>query len=163
MAVPKILTANIQDHIKQATEICNLRGQRLTPIRTQVLILLLQAGRSLKAYELLDMMKAHHKSSQPATVYRALEFLVQEGFVHRVDTVNGWVVCNSFNNEDEESSDDVSVIAVCSRCSKVQELDHTDISPYISKLLEEAGFEHRAPKTEIRSICRECRQKHIFF
>ncbi|WP_028884491.1 transcriptional repressor [Taylorella asinigenitalis] len=163
MAAPKILTANIQDRIKQATEICNQRGLRLTPIRSQVLILLLQAARSLKAYELLDMMKAHHKSSQPATVYRALDFLVQEGFVHRVDTINGWVACNNFDHEDEESQDDISVIAVCSRCNKVQELDPTDISPFITSLLESAGFENRSPKTEIRSICSECRQKHIFF
>src|SRR5690606_26104114 len=74
----------------EAIRHCEQRGTRLTPIRQHVLTLLLEAGRSLKAYELLEAMKQLYPQAKPPTVYRALDFLVEEGLIHRLDAVNAW-------------------------------------------------------------------------
>jgi len=65
----------IAEQLRTAESLCAQRGRRLTPIRRKVLELLLRHGRSLKAYELLDAMRAVHPGAAPPTVYRALEFL----------------------------------------------------------------------------------------
>ena len=77
-----------------AEALCEQRGRRLTPIRRKVLELLLRHGRSLKAYELLDAMREVHPGAAPPTVYRALDFLMDEGLVHRLDAVNAWSACH---------------------------------------------------------------------
>ena len=79
---PRSDTVGAQLSVAEA--LCEQRGRRLTPIRRKVLELLLRHGRSLKAYELLDAMREVHPGAAPPTVYRALDFLMDEGLVHRL-------------------------------------------------------------------------------
>ena len=68
-------------YLKAVEQACGERGVRLTPLRAQVLGLIAAAGKPVKAYDLLDSMKAENGSSAPPTVYRALEFLLEQGFI----------------------------------------------------------------------------------
>src|SRR5690606_12796407 len=77
-----------------AQKLCESRGKRLTPTRRKVLEILLHHGRSLKAYELLEHMRDVQQGAAPPTVYRALDFLVEEGLVHRLDAINAWTACH---------------------------------------------------------------------
>src|SRR5690606_27768268 len=83
----------LPDALAVAEALCARRGRRFTPIRRNVLELLLRHQRSLKAYELLEEIRAIHPSATPPTVYRALDFLLAEGLVHRVDTLNTFIAC----------------------------------------------------------------------
>jgi hypothetical protein len=65
-------------------------GLNLTPIRANALRLIADAGRPVKAYELLDRMKATHEGAAPPTVYRALDFLLENGFIHKLASINAY-------------------------------------------------------------------------
>src|ERR1700753_611182 len=80
-----------------ADEYCRERGEKLTPIRRKVLELLLNSGRATKAYSLLDEMRQIHPGSAPPTVYRALDFLLSAGLVHRIESINAFKVCHDLN------------------------------------------------------------------
>src|SRR5690606_301224 len=81
----------VQDALNVAGCLGASRGRRFTPIRRKVLELLLRHERSLKAYELLDEIRIVQPNATPPTVYRALDFLLEEGLVHRVDTLNTFI------------------------------------------------------------------------
>lgn len=72
---------------------CRARGLRLTPARACVLDALLETHRALTAYELLDRLKAAGLGRQPPIVYRALDFLVSNGFAHRIERFGAYVAC----------------------------------------------------------------------
>ena len=70
--------------LQQAESQCHTRGVRFTPIRRRVLELIAENGGGLKAYDLLDQLSTEHAAARPPTVYRALEFLIEQGLVHRI-------------------------------------------------------------------------------
>src|SRR3546814_5787173 len=80
--------AALAAQLRTAESLCVQRGKRLTPIRRKVLEILLAQHRSAKAYELLDLIRPVQPGAAPPTVYRALDFLVDEGLVHRLDAIN---------------------------------------------------------------------------
>lgn len=154
---PYTFSAEIAHKLAEASALCEARGKRLTTIRAQVLGLMLQNERSLKAYELLEKMQNIHPSSKPATVYRALEFLEEEGFIHRLDAINGWTACQHIHEDAHEHHD---LLAVCTECGAVREISAPQINQQLHDLLEQVGFSQNAPQTEIRATCAHCQQKH---
>ena len=76
-----------------AEHLCLERGVQLTPIRHQVLALIWESHKAVKAYELLDRLKPLQQAAKPATVYRALDFLIEQGLIHRVESLNAFVGC----------------------------------------------------------------------
>src|ERR1700709_1374968 len=90
--------APLRRAVPMADDYCRERGQKLTPIRKTVLELLLSAGRATKAYTLLDEMRAMHPNASPPTVYRALDFLLSAGLIHRIESINAFTVCPGFKN-----------------------------------------------------------------
>ena len=72
---------------------CAADGLQLTPVRRRVLEILLEQHRALGAYEILDRLRAEGLGSQPPVAYRALDFLMKAGFVHRIETLNAFVAC----------------------------------------------------------------------
>jgi Fur family zinc uptake transcriptional regulator len=137
----------------EAIRHCEQRGTRLTPIRQHVLTLLLEAGRSLKAYELLEAMKQLYPQAKPPTVYRALDFLVEEGLIHRLDAVNAWTACQDVSGHHHD------LLIVCTRCGKVAELSAPLISHQLQDMIHAAGFIQTTSETELRAMCKDCSQK----
>ncbi|MGZ8196385.1 MAG: transcriptional repressor, partial [Methylosarcina sp.] len=86
------------DHSKCVTQaldtaehLCVVRGVQLTPIRHQVLSLIWESHKAVKAYELLDRLKPLKNAAKPATIYRALDFLIEQGLIHRIESLNAFV------------------------------------------------------------------------
>ena len=79
--------------LEAAETLCRARGGRLTQQRREVLSKLLKAGRPLTAYELLDLVRPEDAAITPASIYRSLDFLVEVGLVHRLDTTRSFVAC----------------------------------------------------------------------
>jgi Fur family zinc uptake transcriptional regulator len=75
-------------YVQEVERACEARGLNLTPIRANALRLIADAGRPVKAYDLLDRMKATHEGAAPPTVYRALDFLLEHGFIHKLSSIN---------------------------------------------------------------------------
>ncbi|QKH35984.1 transcriptional repressor [Achromobacter pestifer] len=136
-----------------AETLCEQRGRRLTPIRRKVLELLLRHGRSLKAYELLDAMRAVHPGAAPPTVYRALDFLMDEGLIHRLDAVNAWSACHDAGGAPHD------LLVVCTGCGAVAEVSDPAMSRQLAERVAQTGYALATHETEIRALCPQCQQK----
>lgn len=145
---------SIQNFLQQAEEISQSRGKRMTPIRKQVLTIIATDERCMKAYEILEAMQKDFPNAKPATVYRALEFLESEGFIHRLDALNGWTACNDLDLHGH----DHNLLIVCTECGLVAEVDAPDISHKLHALISQNGFKQNSAQTEIRATCFNCHQ-----
>ena len=89
----KPLHKQVKRFIEQADQLCVKRKQRFTDLRKQVLSLVCQSEQPIGAYALLDLMRDSGRSAAPPTVYRALDFLQEQGFVHRLASNNTYLAC----------------------------------------------------------------------
>src|SRR6201992_2964713 len=81
------------DAIRHAERVCAERAQKLTPIRRCVLQALLPSHRPLGAYEIIDELAKAMPRPAPITVYRALDFLMTNGLVHRIESRKRRLAC----------------------------------------------------------------------
>jgi len=147
------LAATVDAQLSVAERLCEQQGRRLTPIRRKVLELLLkQDGRSLKAYDLLEAMRTIHPGSAPPTVYRALDFLVDAGLIHRLDAVNAWIACH------DAAGDPHDFLVVCTHCGAVAEISDPVLTARLAERVSQTGFELTSHETEIRALCATCRK-----
>lgn len=147
------VTHTVNAQLSLAEELCEQSGRRLTPIRRKVLELLLrQEGRSLKAYELLEAMRNIHPGSAPPTVYRALDFLVEAGLIHRLDAVNAWIACHDAGGAPHD------LLVVCTHCGAVAEISDPVMSARLAERVALTGFRPTSHETEIRALCAKCQE-----
>ncbi len=107
-------TADAMDHAEQ---VCERRAQKFTPIRRQVLQALLSSHRPLGAYEVIDELAKSMPRPAPITVYRALDFLMENGLVHRIESRNAFLACA----HDHDAAAMVAFL-ICERCGSVGEI-----------------------------------------
>lgn len=144
----------LEAQLDTAHALCEARGKRLTPIRRRVLEILLRQGRSVKAYELLELIRDVQQAAAPPTVYRALDFLVEEGLVHRLDAINAWTACHDAGGEPHD------LLVVCTRCGAVAELSDPALSRRLADKVSQAGFRLSGHETELRALCGACERGH---
>lgn len=142
----------IEQQLKNAEALCKEQQKRLTPTRKQVLELLIRAQRGLKAYELLDQVRALQPTAAPPTVYRALDFLMELGLIHRIDAINAWTACVDVAGAPHD------LLVVCTQCGLVAELSAPSLSQQISDCILQAGFALANGETELRALCLQCNQ-----
>jgi Fur family zinc uptake transcriptional regulator len=141
------------DALKHAETLCAERSQRLTPIRRQVLEVLLASHNPLGAYEIMDRVAAASGARPaPITIYRALDFLRDNGLVHRIESRNAFVAC--VNNH---ASGDLVVFLICEHCGAVGEAASAAVADQLKVAARAAGFTPRAPVIEISGVCSHCR------
>ena len=140
------------DALANADAICALRGQRLTPIRRRVLQALLASHRPLGAYELIERLAARAARPAPITIYRALEFLRDNGLVHRIESRNAFIACVH-----NHASGDPVVFLICERCGIVGEAAAAAVADTIRTASRAAGFTPKSPVLEITGVCAHCR------
>jgi Fur family zinc uptake transcriptional regulator len=128
------------------------RGERLTPIRRRVLEALLSTHRPLGAYELIDRLAEQGGRPAPITIYRALDFLLAQGLVHRIESRNAFVACVH-----KHDSDDPIVFLLCDRCGAVGEAASPATATALKAAARAAGFTPKTPVIEIAGVCAHCR------
>lgn len=143
-------TASIDDELVLADGYCRRRGERLTPIRRKVLELLLTSGKATKAYTLLDEMRKVHAGSAPPTVYRALDFLLAMGLVHRVESINAFAACHDLTHCHH------GMLLVCQRCGAVQELHEPAIERALLDKIADSGYRLATDAAELKGVCPAC-------
>jgi len=140
---------SLSDSLRQAEALCEKRGGRLTPLRRKVLSLLLKSHGPAKAYDLLKDLDGQ-VAAKPPSVYRALEFLMEMGLAHRVESLNAFVPCGHWDHGH------AAVFLICESCGSAGEM-HAGIS--MQKLGEEVAsvkFQMRSAVMEIRGLCARC-------
>lgn len=141
---------SVSAQLDTAESLCRERGKRLTPIRRKVLEILLEQGRSVKAYELLDEIRRVHPGAAPPTVYRALDFLIEQGLIHRLDAVNAWSACLDAGGEPHD------LLVICTECGAVAEFSAPALSRQLARKVASAGFRLSHHETELRALCSAC-------
>ena len=129
---------------------CAARGVQLTPIRRRTLEVLLDAPKALGAYDILDRMTPEGRKKQPPAVYRALDFLTEHGFAHRLEKLNAYVACACPGAAHQPA------FLICRSCDRVAE--SPDLTP---RRLDDAaaaqGFEIERTVVEAVGLCPACR------
>jgi Fur family transcriptional regulator, zinc uptake regulator len=143
----------INDALESAQKICTDRKLRLTALREQVLRLIWQSHQPLGAYDLLDMLaNASERRVAPPTVYRALEFLLDVGLIHRINSLNAYIGCPS------PSTEHPSYFLICTECKTASECDNSRLSQYIESLGKEEGFTIQQQWLEVLGLCNDCQE-----
>lgn len=141
----------IQDALEAARHLCLSRGVRLTDLRLQVLELIWQSHKPLGAYTLMDMLaQANTRRVAPPTVYRALDFLLEQGLIHRINVLNAFIGCPSPGIQHQ------SHFLICRQCGIAVELDQPALNRQILTIAAEAGFTVETQALEISGLCANC-------
>lgn len=141
----------IAEALDTAERVCSEHGLRFTQIRRRVLEIVWNRHAPVGAYEILDALRGEHHSAAPPTVYRALDFLVEHGLVHKIESLNAFVGCGH-----PEDGAHVGQFLICGNCRQVGELDDPDIAALIEKKAAGAGFAVSRQTIEVRGLCRDC-------
>nr|WP_148253987.1 transcriptional repressor [Aidingimonas lacisalsi] len=136
--------------IQQAERQCQNRGARFTPIRRRVLEMIATASGGLKAYELLDKLAVEHGAARPPTVYRALDFLIEQGLVHRIESLNAYVACPCPEHVHGFQ------LLICRSCGRVEELHLDDVNSLLGEQARALGFRVERQTIELQGLCDQC-------
>jgi Fur family zinc uptake transcriptional regulator len=139
--------------IDRAERLCRKRQARLTPQRRFVLEAIAAAHQPQSAYEILGVMRRRWPKAAPPTVYRALEFLQQQGLVHRLATMQAFVTCV------HPGQDHAGQFLICRDCGRVEELDDGDIESSLGRAASAAGFRAAGEVVELTGRCCDCQEK----
>ena len=139
----------IRDAISTAEQICNQRGVQLTPIRHKVLELIWNSHQAIKAYDLLDQIRPTNDAAKPSTVYRALDFLLEHGLIHRVESLNAFVGCRSSGSQHDQ------LLLICTACHNVEERAAPNVFSALADDMKKASFKPQRKTIEIHGICKQ--------
>jgi Fur family transcriptional regulator, zinc uptake regulator len=139
--------------IAHAEEVCARRGQKFTPIRRQVLEALLSSHRPLGAYEVIDELAKSMQRPAPITVYRALDFLIENDLVHRIESRNAFLAC-------AHDHDETPMVAflICDRCGTVGEIPAAPVAQSLKAAARASGFAPKLSVVEIAGTCAHCQK-----
>ena len=140
----------IEQVLAAAEARCARESLRLTPVRRKVLELLLQEHRALGAYAILDMLREAGFGSQPPVAYRALDFLAEHGFVHKIERLNAFVAC--VHPEETHSP----AFMICRLCDAVAETRSAPAKGVLGTAAREVGFRIERTVVEAEGVCPAC-------
>ena len=129
---------------------CTALGLRFTPLREKVLELIANASGPSKAYTLLEQLRTEHDSAAPPTVYRALEFLLEHGFVHKVESINAFVACP------HPGGSHLAQFLVCDQCGTAIELEGEMLPKLLTELAVAQQFSAERLVVEVHGRCINC-------
>lgn len=142
--------ACIDDAVGKARQCCAASGQRLTKVRERVLEILLEEHRAMGAYEVLECLRKEGLGSQPPVAYRALDFLVKNGFAHRVERLNAFIACA------HPGENHTPAFLICRICNSVAEASSAPAQGQLGRAAREAGFLIENSVREAEGICPNC-------
>ncbi|WP_428390276.1 transcriptional repressor [Lichenicoccus sp.] len=138
--------------LQAAESICAARGTRMTNLRRQVLGLVLETATPSSAYDLLDRLRVSHKGAAPPTIYRALDFLLEQGLVHKVERLSAYIGC--VHSQDAEHH--AAQFLICRQCGRVVELEDSAIAAACAAAARRLGFRTQGSTIEIEGLCAAC-------
>lgn len=160
---PNAATGHVTNHnhaqclheaMATAARLCQERGVQLTPIRQQILALIWSDHKAVKAYDLLDRIKPLQSGAKPATVYRALDFLIEQGLIHRIESLNAFIGCTCPDHQHE------LLLLICKQCNEVEERSAPDVMRSLTAEIKHANFIAQNKAIEIHGVCNKCVQQN---
>ncbi len=139
--------------LTSAEAVCEKAGERLTPLRKRVLELVWDSHKPVGASALLDKRKEDGRGAAPPTVYRALEFLLACGLIHRIESLNAYVGCS------HPGENHVTQFLICRACGTAAELDDRRLGEAIGRSAAEHGFNIVSRVIELSGVCARCKTR----
>lgn len=147
--------------MQEAKDHCLERGVRFTPLREEVYALILAADKPMGAYDLISALQFSRQKSKtigdkikniaPPTIYRSLEFLLNEGLIHQLSSMNAYVPCC------HPRSNHAAAFLICRVCEKVEECSNLPVNAMMDFATDDAKFTIERSVIELKGICRDCR------
>ena len=152
---------DVTERLKAAKEQSHLRGVRFTPLRQQIYKLVLQANKPVGAYDLITQLQQMRlsdndnepdgiKNVAPPTVYRSLEFLLSEGLIHQLTSINAYVPCC------HPRAQHTAAFLICEQCQRVQECSSLPVQEMMSFAEQDIGFTVARSVIELSGRCQAC-------
>lgn len=139
--------------MQAAEAICLARGERLTPTRRRVLEIIWRSHKAIKAYDILAELQKEEPGAKPPTAYRALDFLLGLGLVHRIESLNAFVGCP------HPDANHAFQLLICADCGLVQELALPALTAELKQAAQAQHFLPLQQIVEVRGRCQQCQQK----
>ncbi len=140
----------MEKNIQEAEQYCKENGLNFTPVRRKVLEILLHKNTAIGAYEILDLLREAGFKNQPPVAYRALDFLVQNGFAHKIEQLNSFIGCT------HPGKDHSPAFMICRNCDSVSEEEALIRNFSVSQIASKAGFTVEKAVIEARGLCHSC-------
>jgi Fur family transcriptional regulator, zinc uptake regulator len=138
---------------KQVQDVCARRGLQMTPLRQSILAILGESPAPLGAYAIIEALsKREGKPIAPPTVYRTLEFFLEHGFVHKIESRNAYAPCEHIGHPHQ------SVLLLCEKCGRSDEIEDLALARALQETADRVGFLARRRMIELVGLCRDCGQ-----
>ena len=142
---------HVDDVIKFAQEYCEEHGFRFTEPRRLTLQVIVESVQPIGAYDIIDAIGKIADKPKPTTVYRAIDFLQQQGFIHKIESLNAFVACHAGHNHRG------SQFVICNDCGNAEEIHLCNLPADLQKQLKQSGFDMAYWNTEIHGVCNDCK------
>ncbi len=151
--LPHDHTRCVSGALAEAEALCARSGVRLTALRKRVLELVWQSHKPLGAYDILAVLSEEDgRRAAPPTVYRALDFLLENGLVHRIASLNAFIGCSHPEHRHQGQ------FFICRACHSAIELELPSISAAIDAGASSVGFSVEGQTVEVVGLCASCRK-----
>jgi Fur family zinc uptake transcriptional regulator len=135
----------------QVEAACVSKGLQLTALRRRVMAILGRSPAPLGAYAIIDeMARLEGRPVAPPTVYRTLEFFLENGFVHKIESRNAYAPCEHFGHTHQ------GVLLLCEKCGRSDEIEDAAVARLIEEAAGRAGFAAHRQMVEVQGLCRDC-------
>ena len=168
--VQDFTASDVNERLLAAKEQCRSSGARFTPLRQQIYQLVLEANKPVGAYDLITQLQqmrlaepeavsdssSHQANTQtpknvaPPTVYRSLEFLLSEGLIHQLTSINAYVPCC------HPRAQHTAAFLICAQCERVQECSSLPVQEMMSFAEQDVGFMVERSVIELSGRCQAC-------
>jgi Fur family zinc uptake transcriptional regulator len=143
----------ISHALESAQTICHDKNIRLTPIRQRIFELIWATHKAIGAYDLLAILQREDPNAKPVTIYRALDFLLNAGLIHKVASLNAFVGCA--NPETAHNA----VLLICDACQNAKEVAAGEIYEAICAVAKKNAFQPQQLTLELHGVCDDCQQE----
>lgn len=153
MKAEQELDVSVQKTLAKAEAACVAQGGRFTRHRREILELLLRQRKPVKAYDLIEQIRQKTQENlTPAAIYRSLNFLIELGFVHRINSQNAFVACTGHAQHKTDST----ILFVCSRCNRAEEIEDEELCRTIRQNFAGRGLLLDDNAIEVQGLCAQC-------
>jgi Fur family zinc uptake transcriptional regulator len=136
---------------KRVETVCERAGVQLTPLRRRVLDVFSESDAPLGAYAILEALSRREgKQVAPPTVYRTLDFLLEHGFVHKIESLNAYAPCEHLGHPHH------GMLAICEACGRSEEIEDEAVMRVVADTAAGSGFTLRRVMVEAQGLCRRC-------
>ena len=141
-----------KDIFKKAENFCNSHQYRFTKPRAEILKIMLLSNKPMGAYDILEELAKIINNPKPPTVYRAIEFWQEHGFIHKIESLSSYIACDAGHRHQG------SQFIICDDCGISIETHLCNPPEEFKNSVLENNFTLSSWNLEIHGFCKNCKK-----